>query len=246
MCEIDAVKLDARLSLFITLVSTFMVCLVVGDLVGGKVTSFELFGREWPFSVGQIAFPVTFILTDIVNEFYGRKVIRRITFLAFCMVGLTFVIVYVSGAMPWWPVTASADWTGITPREFDLVFTQATRIQLSSMAAFLISNFVDISVFYVLKKATGNRMLWLRSTGSTAVSQLIDTIVISALVWGSKLTFDQYVSVVMTSYAIKLAAAILITPLLYLLHAVIEKRFGIEPAPPGHDDGDDDPRPNVV
>ena len=238
-------RLDARLTLFITLVSTFMVCLVVGDLIGGKVTSFELFGREWPFSVGQIAFPVTFILTDILNEFYGRKVVRRITFLAFIMVGLTFLIVYAAGSMPWAPMTTSPDWTGITPREFDLVFTQATRIQLSSMAAFLIANFVDISVFSALKRATGNRMLWLRATGSTAISQLIDTIVITALVWGSKFTFDQYVSVVLTSYAIKLSVAILITPLLYALHAVIEKRFGITPAEPGHED-DDVPRATVV
>ena len=181
-----------------------MVCLVVGDLIGGKLTSFHLFGREWVFSVGQIAFPVTFILTDILNEFYGRHVVRRITFLAFCMVGLTFVIVYAAGGLPWWPQTLAADWGGVTPREFDLVFTQATRIQLSSMVAFLLANLVDISVFFVLKKATGNRMLWLRATGSTAVSQLIDTIVISALVWGSKLDFDQYVVVVMTSYLIKL------------------------------------------
>lgn len=209
-----------------------MVCLVVGDLIGGKVTSFELFGREWPFSVGQLAFPVTFILTDILNEFYGRRVVRRITILAFCMVGLTFLIVYAAGGMPWWPQTLKADWTGVTPREFDIVFTQATRIQLSSMAAFVTANFVDISVFFVIKRATGNRMLWLRATGSTAISQLIDTIVISALVWGTKLTFDQYVSVVMTSYLIKLAVAILVTPLLYALHSLIENWFGIEPAPP--------------
>jgi uncharacterized integral membrane protein (TIGR00697 family) len=226
------VKLDARLSLFITLVSTFMVCLVVGDLIGGKVTSFELFGREWPFSVGQLAFPVTFILTDILNEFYGRRVVRRITILAFCMVGLTFMIVYAAGGMPWWPQTMKPDWTGVTPHEFDIVFTQATRIQLSSMAAFLTANFVDISVFFLIKRATGNRFLWLRATGSTAISQLIDTIVISALVWGGKLTFDQYVSVVMTSYLIKLAVAILVTPLLYALHALIENRFGVEPAAP--------------
>jgi queuosine precursor transporter len=238
MCEAGRVKLDARLSLFITLVSTFMVCLVVGDLVGGKVTSFELFGREWPFSVGQLAFPVTFILTDILNEFYGRRVVRRITLLAFLMVGLTFLIVYAAGAMPWWPTTLAADWTGVTPREFDVVFTQATRIQLSSMAAFLIANFVDISVFFVLKRATGNRMLWLRATGSTAVSQLIDTIVISALVWAEKVTFDEYVSMVMTSYAVKLGAAIVITPILYALHAVIERRFGVAPAPPDHDNVD--------
>jgi queuosine precursor transporter len=232
------VKLDARLSLFVTLVALFMVCLVVGDLIGGKVTSIHAFGREWPFSVGQIAFPVTFILTDILNEFYGRKVVRRVTFLAFLLVGLTFAIIYVAGALPWWSVTASPTWDGVTPREFDLVFTQATRIQLSSMVAFLIGNLVDISVFFVLKRATGNRMLWLRATGSTAVSQLIDTIVISALVWGTKVNFEEYVTIVVTSYVVKLGAAILVTPLIYVVHGVIERRFEIPPAPPDSDDAE--------
>ena len=231
-------KLDARLSLFIAVVGVFITCLVVGDLIGGKLTAISAFGREWPFSVGQLAFPVTFILTDILNEFYGRKVVRRITFLAFAMVGLTFTIVYVADAMPWWSVTLGEGWGGVTPREFDVVFTQATRIQLSSMAAFLIANLVDITVFFLIKRATGNRMLWLRATGSTAVSQLIDTAVITALVFGTKITFEQYVSLVLTSYVIKLCAAIGVTPVIYGLHAVIEKRFGIAPAPPEQDNAD--------
>lgn len=227
-------KLDARLNLFITLVAIFMVCLVVGDLIGGKITSISIAGHEFPFSAGQIAFPVTFILTDIINEFYGRQVVRRITYLAFFMVGLTFIIIYTSAQLPWWSVTAAPDWEtngGVTPHMFSQVFTQATTIQIASMIAFLISNLVDISVFFMLKKLTGNRMLWLRSTGSTAVSQLIDTFVISAIVWGNKMTFEQYLNLVMTSYVVKLAAAILVTPIIYALHELIEKKFGIHPAP---------------
>src|SRR6185295_12930578 len=127
-------------------------CLVVGDIIGGKLTSFWLFGREWIFSVGQIAFPVTFILTDILNEFYGRVVVRRVTYLAFFMVGLTFAIIYVSASLPWAPFTLKSDWTGVGPKEFTLVFTQATKIQLASMAAFLIGNLTDISVFFLIKK----------------------------------------------------------------------------------------------
>jgi queuosine precursor transporter len=240
------VKLDARLNLFITLVAVFMVCLVVGDLIGGKVTSVHLFGREWPFSVGQLAFPVTFILTDILNEFYGRKVVRRITFLAFAMVGLTFGIVYLAGALRWWSVTKAPGWTGVTPHEFDVVFTQATRIQLSSMVAFLTANLVDISVFFLIKRATGNRMLWLRATGSTAVSQLIDTALITALVFGNKITFEQYVSFVTTSYLIKLTAAVAVTPVIYGLHVLIERKYKIPPAPIEDDNADIVPEARVV
>ncbi|MBA3460444.1 MAG: queuosine precursor transporter [Deltaproteobacteria bacterium] len=224
-------KLDARLTLFITLVSTFMVCLVVGDLIGGKLTSFHLFGREWVFSVGQLAFPVTFILTDILNEFYGRKVVRRITLLAVAMVGLSFLFIYAAGAMPWWSVATQPDWPGVTPPAFHLVFTQATNIQLASMVAFLIANYVDIYVFFLFKRLTRNRMLWLRATGSTAVSQLIDTFVISGLVWGWKLSLGEYLTVVFTSYFVKLGVAILVTPIIYALHSLIEKKYGIAPAP---------------
>jgi len=224
------VKLDARLGLFVTLVAVFMTCLVVGDIIGGKLTSFHVFGREWIFSVGQLAFPVTFILTDILNEFYGRKVVRRVTFLAFFMVGLTFAIIYAAAAMPWASLTHDASWTGVTPTQFQVVFTQATNIQIASMIAFLIGNLTDISVFFLLKRATGNRMLWLRATGSTAVSQLIDTVVISGIVWLRKVSFEDFVTIVLTSYVIKLAAAILVTPVIYWLHELIEKRFGIPPA----------------
>lgn len=224
-------KLDARINLFITLVAVFLTCLVVGDMVGGKLTSFELFGREWIWSVGQLAFPVTFILTDILNEFYGRKVVRRITYLAFFMVGLTFCIIYAAGAMPWAPLTLDPHWTGVTPSSFSVVFTQATKIQIASMIAFLVGNLVDISVFFFLKKLTGNRMLWLRSTGSTAISQLIDTFIISAIIWLGKVGFSNYLTIVFTSYVIKLAAAIVVTPIIYALHDVIEKKYGIHPAP---------------
>lgn len=231
-------KLDARLTLFVTLVAIFMTCLVVGDLIGGKVTSLTLFDREWHFSAGQLAFPVTFILTDILNEFYGRKVARRVTLLAFFMVGLTLSIVALAGQLGWSSITEDPKWTGVTPREFDIVFSQAMWIQVSSMFAFLIGNMIDIAVFFLFKRLTGNRFLWLRATGSTAVSQLVDTIVISYMVWGHKMKFGDYVILVITSYFIKLLIAIGITPVLYALHAVIEKKFGIEPAPPEVDSAD--------
>jgi hypothetical protein len=148
------------------------------------------------------------------------------------MVSLTFVIVYVSGALPWWPEAIKPTWAGVKPSQFEAVFTQATRIQLSSMAAFLIANLTDIAAFFYIKRATGNRMLWLRATGSTAISQLIDTFLITALAFGNQLDFDQYISIVLTSYAIKLAAAIGVTPIIYALHGLIERRYGIPPAPP--------------
>ncbi|MEZ4361380.1 MAG: queuosine precursor transporter [Kofleriaceae bacterium] len=224
-------KLDARIMLFVTLVAVLITCLVVGDLVGGKLTSVHAFGREWVFAVGMLSFPITFVLTDIISEFYGRTAVRRVTVIAFAMVGLTFVIAQAAGAMPWASFTQSPDWTGVNDAQFSSVFTQASRIQLSSMTAFLLASLVDISVFFLLKKLTGNRMLWLRATGSTAISQLFDTAIIQALAFGGKLTPSEYLNVVTTSYLIKLVVAIGITPLIYALHELIEKKLHIEPAP---------------
>jgi queuosine precursor transporter len=224
-------KLDARVMLFVTLVAVLVTCLVVGDLVGGKLTAVHLFGREWVFAVGMLSFPITFVLTDIISEFYGRTAVRRVTLIAFVMVGLTFGIVQAAGAMPWASFTQSADWDGVGKTHFGIVFTQASRIQLSSMVAFLLASLVDISVFFLLKRLTGNRMLWLRATGSTAISQLFDTFIIQALAFGGKLTPSEYLNVVTTSYLIKLVVAIGITPLIYGLHELIERRLHIEPAP---------------
>lgn len=224
-------KLDARIMLFVSLVAVFVTCLVVGDLVGGKLTSVHLFGREWVFASGMLSFPITFVLTDILSEFYGRTAVRRVTGIAFCMVLLTFIIVYAAGALPWASFTQSEGWDGITQREFGPVFTQAGRIQISSMFAFLLGSLVDISVFFLLKRLTGNRMLWLRATGSTAISQLVDTLVIQGLAFGAKLTPSEYLNVVTTSYLIKLVVAIGITPVIYALHELIEKKLHIEPAP---------------
>lgn len=235
MCDSSPVKLDARLNLFVTLVAVFMVCLVIGDLIGGKLSSFHLFGREWVFSVGQLAFPVTFILTDILNEFYGRKVVRRVTYLAFVMVGLTFCIVYISALLPWASFTLDPQWDrdgNVAPRTFHIVFTQATQIQIASMVAFLIANLIDIWVSFVFKKLTRNKLLWLRATGSTAVSQLVDTVIISGIIWWNKVGFENYVVIVLTSYVIKLTAAVVVTPIIYMLHDLIEKRYGIVPAAP--------------
>lgn len=231
MAQWRLMQLDARLKLFVTLVAVFVTCLVVGDLVGGKLTSVHLLGREWVFAVGMLSFPVTFVLTDIISEFYGRSLVRWVTLVAFCMVAVTLVIALAAGAMPWASFTQGPGWGGITQAHFDPVFTQATRIQLSSMAAFLMASFVDISVFFLLKRITGNRKLWLRATGSTAISQLFDTAVIQALAFGEKLTPSEYLNVVTTSYLIKLVVAIGITPIIYALHELIERKLHIQPAP---------------
>jgi len=223
-------KLDARLTLFMTLVGVFLTALIVANLIAGKVAGVALDGTVLPMSVGEVAFPLTFVLTDILNEFYGRAVVRRVTLLGLAMTGLAFAMLHAADALPWMPGAHDPGWTGLPPTAWESVFTGATQIQIASMAAFLLGQLLDISVFYAVKKATGNRFLWLRATGSTVVSQAVDTIVVTMLGFSALSTSVQW-DMIRTAYLVKIAIAIGLTPLIYLLHAMIERRWGLEPVP---------------
>ena len=223
-------KLDARLTLFVTLVGVFLTALIVANLIAGKVAGLVLGGHELPMSVGEVAFPLTFVLTDILNEFYGRKVVRRVTLLGLAMTGLAFAMLHAADALPWMHGAHAADWKGLPPSAWESVFTGATQIQIASMAAFLLGQLLDISLFFSIKKATGDRFLWLRATGSTAFSQMVDTIVVTMLGF-SALSMDVKWDMIRTAYLVKLAIAIGLTPLIYALHAMIERAWGLKPVP---------------
>lgn len=225
-------QLDRRLTLFLYLVGVFLTCLLVGDLIGGKLTEVDVAGPR-VFSVGQIAFPITFVLTDIFNEFYGRKTARQVTYLSFVMVGIALAVINVAALMPFAGFTASPEWKGVNEDAFDRVFTSANRIQLSSMCAFLTAQLIDISIFFLIKKATGNRWLWLRATGSTAISQLVDTIVITSLAFGHLRTFGEIQDMIVNSYVIKLGWAIGMTPVIYAVHELLERVLKIPPLSAG-------------
>jgi uncharacterized integral membrane protein (TIGR00697 family) len=225
-------KLDVRLTLFLYLVGVFLTCLLVGDLIGGKLTEVTIPGIDHTliFSVGQISFPLTFVLTDILNEFYGRRVVRRVTLLGLAMTGLAFAMLHIAAALPWMDGAHEPGWTGLPPDAWESVFTGATQIQIASMAAFLLGQLLDISIFFAIKRATGNRFLWLRATGSTALSQLIDTVVVTLLGF-TALSMDVKWEMIRTAYLVKLTIAIALTPVIYALHALIERAWGLEPAP---------------
>ena len=221
--------LDARIKLFLFLACLFVTSLLVGDLIGGKLYQVEVGDILFTISVGMIPFPIVFLLTDLINEFYGRQAARYVTFVGFLMAWLTIAILEVAGAVPWAAMTLAPDWPGVRPESFENIFASSRKILMASTAAYLVGQLIDISIFHVLRKKLHGRFLWLRATGSTAVSQLVDTAVINAIVWYAVMTPRDFLSVVATSYAVKLTAAIALTPLIYAGHAVVERGLGIQP-----------------
>jgi queuosine precursor transporter len=191
------------------------------------------------FSIGFVPFPVTFLLTDLLNEFYGKKAARMVTWVGFAMAWFTLLVLLIADAAPFAPFTQQPDWKGVPPaaweqvfggsRRIEQVFGGSRRILLASIAAYLVAQLTDIAVFHLLKQRTQNRFLWLRATGSTVVSQLIDTVTIQSLAWWGTLSPETLLNLIASSYAGKVLIALLLTPLVYLGHAVVERGLGIAP-----------------
>jgi uncharacterized integral membrane protein (TIGR00697 family) len=224
-------RLDKRIGLFVALAAVFVTCLVVGDLIGVKVIGGKVpgVGWSWATTVGMTAFPITFLLTDLLNEFYGKRAARFVTWVGFGMALLTFALITVASAIPFADFTRGPDWTGTNEAAFNNVFGGGQRMLVASITAYLASNLVDISVFHVLKRLTKDRMLWLRATGSTLVSQLIDTLVVTSVAWYGVRSASDIATMMSSAYVLKIFIAIAMTPLIYAGHAVVERLLHMRP-----------------
>lgn len=232
--------LKAEHKLYVCLTAVFVSCLLLGDVIGGKtIPTFRIGGHDLgPISVGIIPFPVTFLLTDVVNDFYGRKGARFLTLVGFAMALLAYLLLQLTTAMP-----AHAS-TYFTQAEYSKIFGGSSQLFIASMIAYLIGQFLDIQVFQFWKRLTESRHLWLRATGSTLLSQIVDTVMINFIFWmwtaaadpqsflGKMTTGERYEWVfakIGREYLIKVVVAILLTPVVYGVHGVIVKWLGLRP-----------------
>lgn len=221
-------RIDASARLFVCLAVVFTGCLLVGDIIGGKSIDTP-FG---PISVGIIPFPITFLLTDVVNDFYGRKGARFLTWLGFFAAMATWALLQVTTALP---VSANPKDTYFTQPEFQKVFGGSARIFVASMVAYMVGQFLDIYVFQFWKRMTQSKHLWLRATGSTLFSQLVDTFCVNGIFWAGNQTVTWISTKAGREYGIKVCVAIVLTPVVYALHGTIIKMLKI--APEAHEEG---------
>jgi hypothetical protein len=221
--------LDNRIRLFVVLAGVFCTALVVGDILSVKLFEVQLGPIVSVMSVGIVLFPVTFVLTDTLNEFYGQKAARFVTWAGLGMALFAFSAIYVVLGIEWAPLTRASDYRGTVENSFNNVFGGSQRILLASMAAYVIGQLIDIALFHLLKRRTHNRMLWLRATGSTVVSQLIDTVVFQSIAWAGVLPPGVITRIILTSYVVKLLVAVGLTPIIYGVHALLERWLGLKP-----------------
>lgn len=233
--------------MFLILAGFFITNAVLAEFIGVKIFSLEdslgvpranlpIFGGTFSFhlTAGVLIWPVVFIMTDIINEYYGPKGVRFLSYLASGLIVFAFLIVFASIQLaPSEFFRRSTD--AIDPNiSYARIFGQGLWIIVGSLLAFLIGQVLDVLVFHRIKKATGERLIWLRTTGSTLVSQLIDSFVVLyvAFYLGPLLEGDDHWSlnqILVTgtgNYIYKFVVAILLTPVIYLVHYRMEKYLG--------------------
>ena len=233
-------------NLFIFLGFLFLTNAIVAEVIGTKIFSLErslgfapanisLGGETFDFNLtaGVMLWPVVFILTDIINEYYGRKGVKTLSYLAAGMLVYSFVMILAAmnlkGADFW---VNSRQGQGIPEMDkaFNAILGQGLFIILGSLIAFLVGQMVDAFVFAQVRKRTGNNLIWLRATGSTLISQFIDSYVVLfiAFYWGADWSAVTVLKIGTINYIYKLSVAILLTPVLYVVHSGIDRYLGRE------------------
>lgn len=229
--------------LFLGMTAFFCVNALIAESIGAKIFSLEklfglppanftLFGQAglgFNLTCGVLLWPLEFVMTDIVNEYYGPKAVRRISFTAVILIAYAFLMYFLAIGVPpadfWRPVNVEH---GIPDMQaaFSGIFGQSMRIIVGSIVAFLVSQIVDVTVFHRIKRVTGEKHVWLRATGSTLVSQLIDSYIVLFIAFAGVFTWQQILAFGIMNYIYKATMAIVLTPVIYLVEARIEKYVG--------------------
>jgi uncharacterized integral membrane protein (TIGR00697 family) len=238
---------DKTSILFYVLGAFFIANALLAEFIGVKIFSLEsTFGFEplnltilgienlsFNLTAGVVLWPVVFVMTDIINEYFGRKGVRFMSFTVAILITYAFLMVYFSmGLTPagfWIERTTSAGTVNMD-LAFNTIFGQGLWIIIGSLTAFLVGQLVDVTVFHYFKSFTGSSKIWLRATGSTLVSQLVDSFVVLFIAFYIGAGWDLKLVLVigLVNYIYKFTIAVLITPVLYILHSFIDKFLGKE------------------
>jgi queuosine precursor transporter len=241
-------KHSRKTNLFIILGSIFLTNAILAEVIGVKIFSAEktlgftpvnwnFFGEyilDFNLTAGAVIWPVVFITTDIINEYFGKKGVRKISFITAGLIAYVFIVISVVTVLV--PADFWLDVNATTPDgesfnisyAFNTIFRQGLGIILGSLTAFLLGQLIDVYVFQKLRAITGEKKIWLRATGSTFVSQFIDSFVVLGIafyIFGNW-SLSQVLAVGIINYLYKFTVALALTPLLYVAHGMIDRYLG--------------------
>ena len=240
---------DKPTKIFVIFTAFFVANALIAECIGTKIFSleklfglkpsdFSLFGEQHlsiSLTCGVLLWPLEFIMTDIVNEYYGPKAVRRISYTAVALIAYAFLMFYLAMGVPpaeFWYGTGIKNGVPDMSKAFNGIFGQGMWIIFGSLTAFLVSQIVDVTVFHKIKKVTGEKKVWLRATGSTLVSQLVDSFIVLFIAFklGQGWSWQLVFAICVVNYIYKATMAIILTPVIYFVEGRIEKYLGHETA----------------
>lgn len=226
----SAYSLSRPQKLFVVCTAIFVTALVVAEATASKLFtvielpfSISIFGEQFNsvvMTAGVIAFPITFIITDLLNEYYGKPGIRFVTYIGMAMIIFEFGLLQAAMNVPTSPISP------VPSEAFNTVFGASGRIIIGSLIAYVIGQLADISLFHWLRGLTKGKHLWLRATGSTFGSQFLDTFIVLFVAFYGPMTIQTIIAVALFNYAYKFIVAIVITPVIYGAHHLIDRYLG--------------------
>lgn len=246
-------KESKRNILFLVLGSFFIANAIIAEFIGVKIFSLEgtlglnqanipigTYNLSFNLTAGVILWPLVFVMTDIINEYFGQKAVKLYSYIAAALISYSFLAVYLAmgakGAY-FWNTKTLENGTLDMNLAYNNIFGQGLWIIIGSLAAFLIGQILDVRVFHAVRKITGEKRLWLRATISTLVSQLVDSFVVLfiAFYFGKLNTPDQWplsqvMAIATVNYIYKFTVAWLMIPVLYFIHKLIDGYLGKEQA----------------
>lgn len=217
------------LNIYLILASLFIASLVASNLIFQKffywypvnITVFNV--KLFEVSVGLLPYPITFLITDILSEIYGKKRANQVVIAGIFASLFSLLIIYIGKHAP------ATNWSPVNDNTFNLVFGAAPLAVLASMLAYLFAQFVDIRVYHFWKTYTNGKHLWLRNNFSTFSSQFIDTLTVLVLLcFFGIVPWDKFLGLLISGVIFKVLIAALDTPLLYLAVYGFRKKFNLK------------------
>lgn len=203
---------------FMVMAGIFITSAIVAELISCKIVDIGIY----PIIAGIVPWPIVFLLTDVMNDYFGKKAVKRLSWITCGLIAFCFLIVFIAVKLP------TAAGSPVTSEQFNLIFSGSLPIMIGSITAFILSQLLDVRLFELFNRLTKGKMIWLRSTGSTVVSQLVDsyTVLLIGFLLPGAITFEQFLLFGITGYVTKLVIAVILTPFVYLMHALAKPLLG--------------------
>ena len=218
-------KLKAQ-QIYMILSSLFIASLVVSNLIFQKFFYWDFFGLyTFEISVGILPYPITFLITDIISEVYGKKKANQVVTTGIFASFFSLLIIYLADVVP------ATEWSPIGDSLFEKVFGATAIAVFASMVAYLLAQYIDIQLFHFWKRLTKGKHLWLRNNFSTFLSQFVDTFSVLFLLCSfGKIDWQLFSGLLLSGFLFKVLVAALDTPFLYLAVYSLRKRFNLKDA----------------